>query len=83
MGERKGDAPIDRLEAFLMKAGGPLARALDSRSFTQALFESDTDVADLVTKWGYGHRSGPGTPSRASRGGFGSIARCFSSRASS
>lgn len=55
-------AKYDRLEAFLMKAGGPLARALDSRSFTQALFESDTDVAELVTKW---HKDNPSATSHA------------------
>lgn len=46
----------DRLEAFLTQAGGPLARALDSRTFTQALFESDKDIADIVKEW---HRANP------------------------
>lgn len=41
----------DRLEAFLAAAGGPLAKALDSRTFTRDLFESDKDIADLVKDW--------------------------------
>lgn len=38
----------DRLEEFLQAVGGPLGRALDSRSFTRDLFESDKDVKDIV-----------------------------------
>jgi hypothetical protein len=38
----------DRLEEFLQGIGGPVSKALDSRSFTKALFESDTDVASLI-----------------------------------
>ena len=41
----------DRLEGFLQAVGGPLARALDSRSFTQSLFESDQDIEDIVKAW--------------------------------
>lgn len=63
-------AKYDRLEAFLLAAGGPLSRALDSRSFTQSLFESDADVAELVKKW---HRDNPSQTSQA-LGGSGSAA---------
>jgi hypothetical protein len=41
----------DRLEAFIQAVGGPLGRALDSKSFTTALFESDKDIADIVKDW--------------------------------
>lgn len=44
-------AKYDRLEGFLQAAGGPLGRALDSRSFTRDLFETDKDIADIVTEW--------------------------------
>lgn len=52
----------DRLEAFLQQAGGPLARALDSRTFTKALFESDEDIKDLVKEW---NRANPTATSSA------------------
>jgi hypothetical protein len=38
----------DRLESFLSSVGGPLSKALDSRSFTRDLFESDKKVEDIV-----------------------------------
>lgn len=38
----------DRLEAFLVAAGGPLGKALDSRTFSKDLFETDKDIAQLV-----------------------------------
>jgi hypothetical protein len=41
----------DRLEEFLQKAGGPLGRALDSRSFTRDLFETDKDIDSIVKDW--------------------------------
>lgn len=41
----------DRLEAFLAAAGGPLGKALDSRTFTRDLFESDKDIDDIVRDW--------------------------------
>lgn len=41
----------DRLEAFLQGAGGPLGKALDSRTFTKDLFETDKDIKDLVKEW--------------------------------
>jgi hypothetical protein len=41
----------DRLEAFLQAAGGPISKALDSRSFTRELFESDKDVAEIASAW--------------------------------
>ena len=41
----------DRLEAFLQAAGGPLGKALDSRTFTKDLFETDKEIADIVKDW--------------------------------
>lgn len=41
----------DRLEEFLVTAGGPLGRALDSRTFTRELFEGTRDVKDIVKDW--------------------------------
>lgn len=41
----------DRLEQFLLQCGGDVSKILDSRSFTQKLFESDTSVEDLVSEW--------------------------------
>ena len=46
----------DRLEAFLQAEGGSLGKALDSRTFTRELFETDTDIADIVKNW---HKSNP------------------------
>lgn len=40
-----------RLEAFLQAVGGPLAKALDSKSFTTALFETDKDIKDIVKEF--------------------------------
>uniref|UniRef100_A0AAU6R5X7 Scaffolding protein n=1 Tax=Micrococcus phage Olihed TaxID=3092209 RepID=A0AAU6R5X7_9CAUD len=51
----------ERLEAFLQSAGGALGRALDSRSFTEALFESDKDVADIVADWNKNNPSNTST----------------------
>lgn len=61
-------ARYDRLEAFLTAVGGPLAQALDSKRFTTALFESDTDIKDLVDDW---NKSNPTATSAALRGGNG------------
>jgi hypothetical protein len=52
----------DRLESFLQAVGGPLSRALDSRTFTKQLFESDEDVTDLVKAW---NRANPSATSQA------------------
>ncbi|QDF15970.1 scaffolding protein [Microbacterium phage MonChoix] len=41
----------DRLEAFLLEAGGPISKALDSRTFTKDLFESDKDIEAIVKDW--------------------------------
>lgn len=38
----------DRLESFLQAIGGPVSKALDSRTFTKQLFETEDDVADIV-----------------------------------
>lgn len=61
-------AKYDRLESFLSAIGGPISKALDSKSFTTALFESDTDVAELVTKW---HKDNPSATSSALQSGSG------------
>ncbi len=60
----------DRLEAFLSKAGGPLAKALDSRTFTQKLFETEDDIDGIVKDW---HAANPSETSVAlsSQGGTG------------
>lgn len=50
----------DRLEAFVMAVG--LGKALDSRTFTKELFETDTDVAKLVKDW---QRANPTATSQA------------------
>lgn len=42
---------FDRLEAFLQSIPGPLGKALDSRSFTEALFESDKDIDEILADW--------------------------------
>lgn len=52
----------DRLEGFLSAVGGPLARALDSRTFTRDLFETDKDIEDLVKAW---NKSNPSATSQA------------------
>ncbi|QDP44058.1 scaffolding protein [Microbacterium phage McGalleon] len=56
----------DRLEAFLLAAGGPISKALDSRTFTKDLFESDKDVASLVSEW---HKNNPSATAAALGGG--------------
>lgn len=55
-------AKYARLEEFLTKAGGPLARVLDSKSFTTALFETDADVQQILTDW---HKANPSATSEA------------------
>jgi hypothetical protein len=52
----------DRLEAFLIAAGGDLSTALDSRTFTRELFETDTDIAQIVKDW---HKAHPSATSKA------------------
>lgn len=52
----------DRLEAFLVAAGGPLGKALDSRTFTRDLFETDKDIESLVKDW---HKANPTATSQA------------------
>lgn len=51
----------DRLEGFLQAVGGPLGKALDSRSFTRDLFETDKDIADLVKSWNQANPSATST----------------------
>lgn len=50
----------DRLEAFAQKVG--LGKALDSRTFTRDLFESDKDLDDLVKEW---NKANPSATSQA------------------
>ena len=64
----KLQARYDRLEAFLTSLGGPLSKALDSKSFSKALFESDTDIKDLVAQW---HKDNPSATSSALNSGTG------------
>lgn len=52
----------DRLEAFLVEAGGPIGKALDSRTFTRDLFETDKDISELVKDW---HKANPSATSAA------------------
>lgn len=61
-------AKFDRLEEFLTALGGPLSKALDSKSFSVALFESDTSVKDLVAQW---HKDNPSVTSTAVTSGGG------------
>ena len=61
-------AKYDRLEAFLSNLGGPLSKALDSKSFSTALFESDTDITELVAQW---HKNNPSATSSALNSGGG------------
>lgn len=56
----------DRLEEFVLAVG--LGKALDSRTFTKQLFESDADVAQLVKDW---HKSNPTATSTALGGSAG------------
>lgn len=49
----------DRLEEFVQSVG--LGKALDSRTFTRDLFETDKDVKDLVQKWNKDHPSATST----------------------
>ncbi|WNN96039.1 scaffolding protein [Microbacterium phage Schimmels22] len=44
-------AKYDRLEAFLQSLGGPISKALDSRSFSHKLFETEDDIEDIVKAW--------------------------------
>ena len=52
----------DRLETFLQAVGGPLGKALDSRTFSRDLFETDKDIEDLVKDW---NRANPTATSSA------------------
>ena len=35
----------------MLAVGGPVSQALDSRSFTQKLFETEEDVNKIVKEW--------------------------------
>ncbi|QKY80242.1 scaffolding protein [Microbacterium phage Leafus] len=56
----------DRLEAFLLAAGGPISKALDSRTFTKSLFETEDDIEALVKQW---HKDNPSATAAALGGG--------------
>ena len=58
----------DRLEAFLLASGGPLSKALDSRTFTRDLFETDKDIDTLVKDW---HKANPTATAAALGSGSG------------
>lgn len=60
---------FDRLEAFAQAVG--IGKALDSRSFTRDLFESDKDIATLVKDW---NRANPSPTAQALGGGAGQSA---------
>lgn len=59
---------FDRLEAFLLALPGPLGKALDSRSFTDALFNSDKSIEDILKDW---QRANPTATSQALGAGAG------------
>jgi hypothetical protein len=65
----------DRLEAFLQAAGGDISKALDSRTFTQRLFESEDKMEDIVKDWNKTHPSATSTAlaSAAAQGGSGKV----------
>lgn len=52
----------DRLEEFLTTVGGPVGKALDSRTFTRDLFETDKDIETIVKEW---HQANPSQTSDA------------------
>lgn len=58
----------DRLEAFLQALPGPLGKALDSKSFTNRLFESEDKIADILKDW---NKANPSATSVALGGGAG------------
>lgn len=62
------ESKYNRLEEFLTLAGGPLSKAMDSRSFTNALFNTNDDVSKIVEKW---HKENPSQTSSALAGGTG------------
>lgn len=57
-----------RLEAFLTNFGGSIGKAMDSRSFTEKLFNSDADISEIVNSW---HKDNPSQTSSALSGGAG------------
>ena len=56
----------DRLEAFLQGAGGTLGKALDSRTFTKRLFETEDKISDIVKDW---NKDNPSATTTALGGG--------------
>ncbi|UVK59224.1 scaffolding protein [Microbacterium phage Quartz] len=58
----------DRLEAFLQALPGPLGKALDSKSFTKRLFESEDKVSDIIKDW---NKANPTATASALGGGTG------------
>lgn len=54
-------AKYNRLEEFLLTVGGDISKALDSRSFTKDLFESDKDIKEIVESWNKANPSAVGS----------------------
>lgn len=50
-------ARYDRLEQFVLQAGGDIAKALDSRSFSSKLFDSEEPIEELASQWRTEHPS--------------------------
>ena len=44
-------AKYDRLEAFLLASDSPISKTLDSRSFTERLFNSEDEITDIIADW--------------------------------
>lgn len=54
-------AKYNRLEEFLLTVGGDISKALDSRSFTKDLFESDKGIKEIVESWNKANPSAVGS----------------------
>lgn len=50
-------ARYTRLEEFVLHSGTVLENILDSRSFSEKLFDSDIDIKELVKEWNSKHPS--------------------------
>lgn len=63
----KVSSQFKRLESVVVMAGGSLGRILDSRSFSQRIFETDDNVEDIIAEWNKANPSA--THSALSSGG--------------
>ena len=54
-----------RLEQFILGSNTDIGKALDSRTLTQRLFESDDEIDSILQDW---HKDNPTTTSRALTG---------------